>query len=235
MKPIIGLIPLIDEEKESFWMLPGYMQGVEEAGGLAVMLPLLEDKTDIIRLFEMLNGIILTGGHDVCPSLYGFQPSPACGAVSPQRDHMESILLRLALKHDRPILGICRGIQLINVLLGGTLWQDLPTEHPSEIIHHQNPPYDRAVHTVHVLKGTPLAHIAGTGELPVNSYHHQAIRNLAPGLFPMAFSKDGLVEALWLPENRFVWGVQWHPEFSFKRDSVSRAIFRAFVKACEAE
>ncbi len=235
MKPVIGLIPLVDEERESFWMLPGYMQGVEEAGGLAVMLPLLTDEADLTRLFGMLDGLLLTGGHDVSPSLYGAPVSLACGAVSPERDAMERVLLRLALAHDLPVLGICRGHQFLNAALGGTLYQDLPTEHPSSVSHRQKPPYDQPSHTVRVPEGTPLARILDRGDLPVNSCHHQAVRDLAPGLSPMAFSEDGLVEALCMPGKRFVWGVQWHPEFSFRSDPASRAIFRAFTEACGAE
>ena len=235
MKPIIGLVPLVDDERESLWMLPGYMQGAEEAGALAVMLPLLTDEAGIARLSGALDGLILTGGHDVSPSLYGSAVSPACGPVSPERDAMERILLNLALARDLPVLGICRGHQFLNAALGGTLYQDLPTERPSAVCHRQKPPYDLPAHTVRVCGGTPLARAVGAGDLPVNSCHHQAVRDLAPGLSPMAFSEDGLVEALCMPGKRFVWGVQWHPEFSFRQDAASRAIFRAFAQACGAE
>ncbi len=235
MKPIIGLVPLVDDERESLWMLPGYMQGAEEAGALAVMLPLVTDEADLACLSGALDGLILTGGHDVSPSLYGAAVSPACGAVSPERDAMERVLLRLALARDLPVLGICRGHQFLNAALGGTLYQDLPTEHPSPVNHHRGRPYDRPVHPVRVLEGTPLARAVSAGALPVNSYHHQAVRDLAPGLTPMAVSEDGLIEALCMPGKRFVWGVQWHPEFSFRSDPASRAIFRAFAEACGAE
>ena len=234
MKPIIGLVPLVDEARDSYWMLPGYMRGIEDAGGLAVMLPLLSDETDIARLFGTLDGLLLTGGHDVSPSLYGAPVSPACGPVSPERDAMERILLRLALEHDLPVLGICRGHQFLNAALGGSLYQDLPTEHPSSVNHHGSRPYDRPVHPVRVFEDTPLARAVGAGALPVNSYHHQAVRDLAPVLSPMAVSEDGLTEALFMPGKRFIWGVQWHPEFSFRTDPASRAIFRAFAEACGA-
>ena len=232
MKPVIGLVPLVDDEKESLWMLPGYMEGIWQAGGLSLMLPLVTGEADLSRLFDRVDGLLLTGGHDVSPALYGETAQPACGAVSPERDAMESVLLRLAIERDRPVLGICRGLQFLNAALGGTLWQDLPTLRPSPVNHHQAPPYDRPAHGVRVMEGTPLSLAVGAGDLAVNSYHHQGVRDLSPRLSPMAVSEDGLIEALFLPERRFVWGVQWHPEFSFRADPASRAIFRAFVSAC---
>lgn len=131
----------------------------------------------------------------------------------------------------KPVLGICRGIQFINVSLGGTLWQDLPTEHPSEISHRQGKPYDQATHCVS-LSG-PLRELMGKQETAVNSRHHQAVKELAPGLSAMAFSLDGLIEAAWMPEKRFVWAVQWHPEYLFDKESGSLALFKAFINACK--
>jgi len=234
MKPLIGLIPLVDEGRESLWMLPGYMRGVEAAGGLPVMLPLTDDPEALRQLGAQCDGFLLTGGHDVSPGVYGAARLPACGACSPERDRMESALLALAMAADKPVLGICRGIQFINAALGGTLWQDLPAQRPTDIEHHQTPPYDKPAHGVSLLPGTPLQALLKADALTVNSYHHQAIRDLAPALLPMAVSTDGLVEAVWHPEHPFLWAVQWHPEFSFRTDAASRAIFRAFVDACDA-
>lgn len=232
MKPLVGLIPLVDEARESLWMLPGYMQGVARAGGLPVMLPLSGDAPDFEQMASLCDGFLLTGGHDVSPELYGAQRLPVCGVCSPERDRMETALLRLAMRADKPVLGICRGIQLINAALGGTLWQDLPSQRPSLVEHHQRPPYDVPVHGVSILPDTPLADLLGAPRLSVNSYHHQAIRSLAPPLSPMALSEDGLVEAVWHPGLRFLWAVQWHPEFCRPEDAAAQAIFRAFVGAC---
>ena len=234
MKPVIGLVPLVDEGRDSLWMLPGYMEGIAGAGGLSFMLPLSGDEADLSRLFSLCDGLLLTGGHDVSPALYGEAPLPVCGACCPERDRMESILLRLAMAENKPVLGICRGLQFMNAALGGSLWQDLPSQHPSGISHHGTPPYDRPVHAVTVLPDTPLSAVLGESSLPVNSYHHQAVRELAPCLRPMALSPDGLVEAAWHPEMHFLWGVQWHPEFSFRTDAASRSLFRAFVDACRS-
>lgn len=235
MKRVIGLIPLVDDERASYWMLPGYMEGIEAAGGLAMMLPLTTDREDIERLCALCDGFLLTGGHDVSPEVYGAARTAACGACSPRRDAMERAVLDYALAADEPVLGICRGIQFINAALGGTLYQDLPTEHPSKTEHHQNPPYDVPVHGVRILEGTPLRTLLEAEALRVNSYHHQAIRTLAPCLTPMAVSEDGLIEAVCLPEKRFVWGVQWHPEFAYRSDASARKIFSAFVCACSKE
>ena len=234
MKPLIGLIPLVDEGRESLWMLPGYMRGVEAAGGLPVMLPLTDDPEALRQLSAQCDGFLLTGGHVVSPGVYGAARLPACGACSPERDRMESALLALAMAADKPVLGICRGIQFINAALGGTLWQDLPTQRPSDVNHHQSPPYDAPAHAVSILPDTPLARLLGAEALRVNSYHHQAVRDLAPALRPMAVSPAGLVEAVWHPGRRFLWAVQWHPEFAWQTDPGAMKIFGAFVEACRA-
>lgn len=233
-KPIIGIVPLMDYQRESYWMLPGYFGGIEQAGGIPLMLPPSGERADLNELIGVCDGILITGGQDVGPSVYGERRPDACalvGETSPERDAMEAELLPLALEADLPVLGICRGIQAVNALLGGTLWQDLPAQNPSQVEHHGKPPYEEPVHEVEVLPHTPLAACVGQGTLAVNSYHHQAIRDLAPGLSVMAQAPDGVVEAVWRPASRFCWAVQWHPEFAYKVDEPSRKIFRAFVQA----
>ena len=231
MKRVIGLIPLVDEARESLWMLPGYMEGVAAAGGLPVMLPLTAADDDLDRLCGLCDGFLLTGGHDVSPEYYGQPRLPVCGATSAERDRMEDGILRRAMAQNKPVLGICRGIQFINAALGGTLWQDLPSQHPSNVVHQQRPPYDAPAHSVEILPDTPLAGLLKRDALPVNSYHHQAIRDLAAPLRPMALAPDGLVEAVWHPGHRFLWAVQWHPEFSHRSDPAAQAVFQAFVNA----
>ncbi len=232
-KPLVGIVPLVDEERESLWMLPGYMEGLTQAGAIPVMLPLTADREDLARLIEELDGVLLSGGHDVDPAIYGEEPLPQSGVPCTPRDEMEKILLELALEQDMPVLGICRGIQFLNAALGGTLYQDIPTQRPSDLEHHQTPPYDRPVHRVQLKRESPLAKLLGTETLEVNSYHHQGIKTLAPGLEEMARAEDGLIEAVWMPGKRFVWGVQWHPEFSWKTQEASRRILKAFVRAAE--
>lgn len=230
-KPLIGLIPLVDEGRESFWMLPGYMAGIARAGGLAVMLPLTGEDVDIENLVERFDGFLFTGGHDVDPALYGQEKEDCCGDLCPSRDAMEQKLLKAALAADKPVLGICRGLQLMNAVLGGTLWQDIPTQFPSETNHRMAAPYGRAEHTVQVNPELPFGNLPLT--LGVNSCHHQGIRELAPELKVWAKAPDGLVEAIFLPGKRYARAVQWHPEFFRVEDELSRTIFSGFVEAAK--
>lgn len=232
MRPIIGVMPLWDDEKESLWMLPGYMDGIDQAGGLPVVLHMTSDADRIEQLCSLCSGFLFTGGHDVSTDIYGEEPIPGKVAACRKRDEMETKVLDIALAEDKPVLGICRGIQFINAALGGSLYQDLPLQHPSGVDHHMSPPYDRAVHKVRLLSGTPLAELLGIEETGVNSYHHQAVKKLSEKLTAMAISEDGLTEAAYMPGKKYVWALQWHPEFSYKTDGNSRKIFRSFVEAC---
>ena len=230
-KPVIGIVPLVDAGRESLWMLPGYMDAVAQAGGVPVMLPLTDERADLETLLELCVGILLTGGQDVSPEIYGQTALPLCGELCPARDRMERVLLTAALEREKAILGICRGMQFLNAALGGTLYQDLPAQRPSKCNHHMDAPYDRAEHTVSLVEGSPLRGLLNSASIGVNSCHHQAVRNLAPGLSVMAEAPDGVVEAVWMPGKRFVWAVQWHPEFSYYADANSREIFNAFVES----
>ncbi len=229
--PIVGLTPLVDTERDSYWMLPGYMEGVAQAGGIPIMLPLTADREQISRLAELCDAFLFTGGQDVAPELYGEERVPACGEIARERDRMEQRLLDEVLRMDKPLLGICRGIQFLNAALGGTLYQDLPTQRPTPLEHHQCPPYEKPVHRVELLPGTPLRELLQKETLDVNSYHHQGVCRVAPELRVMAAAEDGLAEGLYMPGKRFVWAVQWHPEFSWKTDADSRKIFSALIEA----
>lgn len=232
-KPLIGILPLYDLEKESYWMLPGYMKGIEEAGGLPVMLPLTSDPEEIEQLSEEMDGYLFTGGPDIDPSLYGEEKRETCGVTCKLRDEMEIPMFRAVYEKNKPIFGICRGIQLINTALGGSLYQDLPTEHPSNTVHRQTVPPTEPTHEVTLMADAPLHKVIGADTLMVNSCHHQAIKTLGKGLSVMAVSEDGLVEGVYAPEKYFVQAVQWHPEFMHLVNENSRKILRSFVKACE--
>ncbi|MCR4656968.1 MAG: gamma-glutamyl-gamma-aminobutyrate hydrolase family protein [Lachnospiraceae bacterium] len=232
-KPVVGVMPLWDDEKDSMWMLPGYFDGISQAGGIPVMLPLLADKEELGQLADMCDGFLFTGGHDVSPDIYHEETLGDIVGCCRTRDEMEAVILDKALETDKPVLGICRGIQFINAALGGSLYQDLPSQHPSSIEHHQSPPYDVPIHAVKVEEGSPLYNCLRAKQIYVNSYHHQAIKDVSPHLEVMAYSPDGLAEAVYMPEHRFLWAVQWHPEFSYLSDVNSRRIFKAFVDAME--
>ncbi len=233
MKPIIGVMPLWDDEKESIWMLPGYIEGIKEAGGLPFIFPMTDDEDGIEQLCNMCDGFLFTGGHDVSTDLYLEDPVPGMVDSCRARDDMELKVLDIAVKQDKAVLGICRGIQFINAALGGTLYQDLPSQRPSTVEHHMTAPYDRPVHKVRIIKDTPLYELIGLDELGVNSYHHQAVKVLSSRLSAMAESEDGLTEAVYMPGKKYIWAIQWHPEFSYKVDANSRKIFKSFADACK--
>lgn len=233
MKPIIGIIPLVDEEKDSLWMLPGYMNGISEAGGIPIMLPLTSDADDIKELLSKVQGVLFTGGHDVNPAIYNETPINQTVSFCKERDAMESEVLKQALEIDMPLLGICRGIQFINAYLGGTLYQDIPTQFTSKLNHHQSPPYDKPVHKVIIKENSRLFSLLKKKSLDVNSYHHQAVKDLAPGLSVMSLAEDGLIEAIEIKDKKFAWAFQWHPEFSYVTDEDSLKIFKEFVSHCK--
>ena len=195
------------------------------------MLPLTDSEEVIKRAAELCDGLLLTGGQDVSPDVYDRERLSCCGELCPARDREEALLLDLFLKNDLPVLGICRGIQFLNAHLGGTLYQDLKTQYGDTVEHRMSPPYDRSIHTVSLVKGTPLHSLLGTDEISVNSYHHQAVKRLAKPLCESALSCDGLIEGVFMPDKKFVWAIQWHPEFSYKKDDTSIKILKAFVDA----
>ncbi|MGN0194792.1 MAG: gamma-glutamyl-gamma-aminobutyrate hydrolase family protein [Pseudoramibacter sp.] len=231
-KPVIGILPLIDIGKKSYWMLPGYMKGVLAAGGIPVMLPYTEDAAVLRYFARHYDGFLFPGGQDVNPDYYGQTRQTDQDEVCEPLDRMSLALFKEVRQAGRPALGICRGLQLFNVIYGGTLYQDLPTEHPTDVNHHQAPPYDAPAHRVSVAPGTLLEKIVGVRELPVNSLHHQAIKDVGNGLKVQAVSEDGIVESISDPEGAFLLAVQWHPECAFESDPKSLALFKALVEAC---
>lgn len=230
-KPVIALIPLVDEGRDSFWMLPGYLNGIAAAGGIGVMLPLTDGEEDLREILSRFDGFLFTGGHDVDPAIYGREKTELCGDLAPGRDAMEPKLLEMALDAGKPVFGICRGLQLMNAVLGGTLYQDIPKQFASATNHRMAAPYGRPEHTVSILPETPFAWLGIPETIGVNSCHHQGIEHLAPRMAPMAVAPDGLIEAAFVPGQRFACAVQWHPEFFPVDDPVSRMIFRSFVEA----
>ena len=226
--PIIGVTPLWDAERKSVWMLPDYLDGIKAAGGLPIVLPLEMTENDADQIVATCDGFLFTGGQDVAPELYGTKDATGTVVSSLERDKLETLLLEKALQADKPILGICRGFQFFNAFLGGTLWQDLPLQHPSEIVHKQGKPYNAPTHQV-TLSGD-LKTLLGKETLEVNTLHHQAVKDLGNDLVPMALAPDGIIEAAQMTGRRFVWAVQWHPEYLFKTDPDSLTIFKHFVK-----
>ncbi len=217
-----------------------YIVAIQEAGGLPLILTPAHTGASLRELYELLDGLVLSGGEDVEPNRYGEAVAyPSVEAV-PERDALELTLIEWALAAGLPVLAICRGIQLLNVALGGTLYQDLPSDRPGHLGHDQmkiEPPWPRTEphHAVAVLPSSGLCELLGSGTVEVNSMHHQGIKSLAPGLWAVAHAPDGLVEGVEARDPAtasFLVGVQWHPEeLARTGDPASRRLFEGFVVA----
>jgi putative glutamine amidotransferase len=189
-----------------------YVTAVEEPGGSALLLTPAHDAASAQRLVEVAHALVLTGGEDVDPARYGQAPHPELSTVNAARDEIELVALAAALRRGMPVLAICRGMQLLNVALGGTLYQDLPSQRPRGVLHEQTAPVSQRWHQAAVQQGSGLAGIFGTRELFINSFHHQGIDRLAPGLAATVWAEDGLVEGVEGSGSGWLYGVQWHPE-----------------------
>lgn len=189
-----------------------YMALFEEIGLHCVLITPAHSTFSVRRLMAMCSGLLLTGGEDVDPARYDAEPSPLLRRVNPARDAVEFEALGCALELGMPVLGICRGFQLLNVYLGGTLYQDLPTEYPKTLTHLQIQPWGQSSHHAHVESGSQLHREIRTHDLFINSFHHQGVKELAPDLRAVAWAEDGLIEAAELRSRPWVFGVQWHPE-----------------------
>jgi putative glutamine amidotransferase len=211
-----------------------YVRSVADAGGLPVLVPLLEDEKLLRALYERLDGLLLPGGGDIDPMLYGETARPECGVegVDPLRDRVELALARWALGEERPILGICRGQQTLNVAAGGTLYQDVGHQVHNAWRHQFLGERDNLVHPIVVAPDTRLARVLGTTELRVNSIHHQAVARLGPGLRDVAHAPDGVIEGLEHQGHPFALAVQFHPEELTPVHEPSARLFDAFVAAC---
>jgi putative glutamine amidotransferase len=232
--PVIGLTTYLDQAQTGVWDVPAsflpavYFQGVTAAGGVAVLLPPQPVDPDIAdRVLDSVDGLLITGGKDVDPAAYGQQPHPSTDQPARQRDAWEFALLRAALRRQLPVLGICRGAQVLNVALGGTLHQHLP-----DVIGHSGHRAGNALFATLPVRTVPGTRLADTVGESVNArcYHHQAIAELGDGLVVSGWDADGVIEALELPDSRFVLAVQWHPEESLD----DLRLFSAVVEAARA-
>ena len=189
-----------------------YVAALERMGGTPVLVTPAHDDESIHRLIDLADGLVLTGGEDVDPACYGQEPDPELGAVNRARDRMEMVVLERAMERGIPVLAICRGVQLLNVALGGTLFQDLPSQRAEGIIHEQDAPINERWHAARVAEGSQLARIFGATDLFINSFHHQGINVLADRLTPTVWAEDGLIEGVEGRDHPWMIGVQWHPE-----------------------
>ncbi len=226
-KPIIGITPQLNDSGDIV-SRPGYIECIKRAGGFPIILPFEEN---IDQTVDLCDGFLLAGGPDFDPVLFGEEKLSCCGNISPQRDEYELRLISAALASGKPILGICRGVQALNVALGGTLYQDLPTQKPSSVCHRMTVVGSDVIHSVDILEGSPLRALLNTDRTMVNSYHHQSIKNLGRGLEITAVAEDGVIEGVSLSNHPFCHGLQWHPERLENKDT--ERIFAALIRACK--
>ncbi|MBR6187217.1 MAG: gamma-glutamyl-gamma-aminobutyrate hydrolase family protein [Clostridia bacterium] len=229
---LIGLTPSQDEKTGRITVNQDYLDAVLRAGAAPALLPLTDDEKVLAEYLRRIDGLLLTGGADVGPEMYGEKRLPLCGETAPLRDKMEFPLCRMALDVDKPILAICRGFQVLSCVLGGDMYQDIEAQFNKELKH---PRFDRPgdkVHDLLVEEGSLLQKVTRLDSFRVNSRHHQAIRLLGAGLVPDAYAPDGLLESAHMPGRTFVLGVQWHPETLSDRYPEAQALFSALTEAC---
>lgn len=232
-RPLIGITTRLDLRNDTFYLRRYYAEAVAAAGGSPVYLPLLADREALIDLAARLDGVLLSGSDsDLDPALYGEEPHARLGPVVPERDAVDLLLLEIIEARKLPLLAICFGIQSLNVSRGGTLIQDIESQVVSAYKHEQGAPYDRESHSIEIEPESLLARLAGARIARVNSTHHQAIKEPGRNLKVVARAKDGVIEAVEDQRaDRFLLGVQWHPEVGWERNELSARIFRAFVEA----
>ena len=219
-KPIIAITPKTgnggDEDSKFCYVFPNFINCVSACGGIPIQLSSLEGSfqvADLDELLERVDGVLFSGGPDIHPGLYGEELMDCCGALAPERDALEIPLMQKAIEMNKPVLGVCRGFQVLNVATGGTLYQDINTQLKSSV---------KIEHTFS----------EGLLQIGVNTLHHQGVKKLGEPLRSMAVADDGIIEAVYHPDKKFVMGFQWHPEILGLSNSISSRIFEAFIDAC---
>jgi putative glutamine amidotransferase len=232
-RPLIGIAMRIEFATDRFYLGRDYCEAVEAQGADPILLPLIPRGNYLGSIVQSLDGLLLPGSDsDVDPMLYGREPHPMLGTVQPLKDSTDLKVLRFAEELKVPVFGICFGMQSLNVSRGGTLIQDIGSQISNPIKHEQGTPRDRKSHQVSFLEGSLVARLAESTVVAVNSHHHQAVEAVGRELVPTAWTSDGVVEAIEDPRtDRWVVGVQWHPEIGWKDDELSMRLFKAFVES----
>lgn len=236
MKPIIGITCDYLWNSNILKLNMDYCKVVYRAGGIPIVLPCVSVDT-VWSLLSGIDGVLLTGGQDVDPGYYGQSPHHKLGEVNPFRDEMEIELCRQAIDKEKPILGICRGMQVMNVAAGGTLYQDIKSQWELEglINHSQKAPGWYGIHEVTLKSGSKIRRIMGQEVIRVNSFHHQAVRKVAPSFCATGWSCDGVIEAIESGEKNFAVGVQWHPERMYEYNKNMLALIKELIQACKGK
>ena len=234
-KPVIGLTGAYkqDSETQQHFLNQSYFEAIRHFGGIPLLIPVFAEPDEEAFLLSQCDGLLLTGGDDIDPALFGEEVLNDTVSITPERDNAEYRHLDIAVKRDLPIFGICRGIQVLNVYFGGTLYQDIPAQILSPVSHRMEKPFHRTCHDCIVEPDSPLHRLTDVRSFGVNSHHHQAVKNLAPGFVTLGRSEDGIVEAICHPGKPFCWGVQWHPERIWDIEPSSAKLFECFISACK--
>lgn len=237
MRPLIGITSSVEIDGASFTISQDNVQAIKQAGGLPIILPNLTEEDEINEYVQTVDGLYLTGGYDVNPMEFGEEPHQYLGTVTPKRDIFEIEMIHKMLELKKPILGVCRGCQILNIAVGGDMYQDIYGQIDEELLQHaQKAPTAHGSHFVNVLKGSLLHQLTGLEKLSVNSRHHQANRKVIDTFQVSGKANDGIIEAIESTEQPFVLGLQWHPEnMAMKNDEPSLKIYQGFIEACRIQ
>lgn len=227
--PRIGISSSYNCQRGYLSVNNNFATAILRCGGIPVILPLVEDSLSAERILDGLDGLVFSGGEDIDPRIYGEDTLEVCGYINGPRDTSDLFFARGALRRGLPVLGICRGHQLLNVAMGGTLYQDIPSQCDSTVGHNQADTSTVCTQTISICRGSRLSSLVGADTLRVNSFHHQAVKALAPGLRIAATTSDGVVEAVESISGNQVLGLQFHPECLFKNDNTYLVFFEDLV------
>ncbi len=243
MKPVIGVTPDYNAgdredmggKEPTYFLRARYAEAIEDAGGLPILLPLVTDRARQNQLLDQVDGLLITGsGSDLDPQLYGERQCVPFRQMSQRRSTLELGISKLAYHAHLPTLGICGGMQSINVALGGTLIQDIAVQHSTKIAHLPSGSATKKAHGITIAPRTLLHRIVGKLKIRVNSSHHQSVKAVPSKLLTSALAPDGVIEAIEAPHHPFLLGVQWHPEFLYKHDPIQKKLFQTLIKAAKS-
>lgn len=231
VRSVIGITPGYDENSKMLFVKDGYYKALMKAGGLPLILPLTGDKSTLEKFFDICDGFLLCGGPDLDAKHFGEENMSYNGEISPIRDEMEIYIVRKAMELNVPVFGICRGMQVMNVAMGGSLYQDIFSQIKDRdvIKHSQSAPKWYPTHEIYIERGSRIWNIYMKAKVGTNSFHHQAVKNVAPGFIATSRTSDDVIESIECEDHPFAVGVQWHPELMWEKDDSHLELFRDFL------